>query len=337
MTLTAPADGTMTADPRDPAMAPLPGEPPPDPPGRPPWRSLALVLLLAALTIAGIAMVLRSRPGSVPRQTRPVPEASRDPALAPVTALGRLEALGDTRRLAAPSGAMGQSPRVSNLLVEKGDSVRQGQLLATFDSRIDVEADRAVAAATLNTREQRLGLLRQDLDRYAALEQAGAVSEQDLEQRRLNVLEVEQQLVQARAQLRREDVRLPLTELRAPFDGTVLDIHARSGERPGEKGVLELASSAGVEAVLEVYESDIERVRPGQRVELRSENGGFTGRLIGRVLRIDPVVRQREVLATDPTANTDARIVEVRVALDPGDAARVRRLLGLKLIAKVLP
>lgn len=334
MTLTAPGDSTVTADAPTPALAPLPDGPQP----RPPWRPLALVLLLAALTILGISAVLRSRPGTPQRSAaRSEPVGLPDPASAPVTALGHLEALGDTRRLAAPSGPMGQSPRVSSLLVEKGDSVRQGQVLATFDSRIDVEADRAVAAATLDTLQQRLALLSQDLERYAALQRAGAVSAQDLEQRRLRVLELEQQLVQAHAQLRREDVRLPLTELRAPFDGTVLDIHARSGERPGEKGVLELASSAGVEAVLEVYESDIDRVRPGQKVELRSENGGFTGRLLGRVLRIDPVVRQREVLATDPTANTDARIVEVRVSLDPGDAARVRRLLGLKLIAKVLP
>lgn len=337
MTLTAPGDGTMTADPCAPGMAPLPGEPEPGPPGRPPWWSLALVLLLAAITVGGVATVLRQRPGSLARQPKLGQTVSRDPASAPVTALGRLEALGDTRRLAAPSGPMGQSPRVSSLLVEKGDSVLQGQVLATFDSRIDVEADRAVAAATLDTLQQRLGLLRQDLDRYAALQRAGAVSEQDLEQRRLRVLEVEQQLVQARAQLRREYVRLPLTELRAPFDGTVLDIHARTGERPGEKGVLELASSAGVEAVLEVYESDIGRIRPDQTVEMRSENGGFTGRLIGRVMRIDPVVRQRAVLSTDPTANTDARIVEVRVSLNPVDADRVRRLLGLKLIAKVKP
>lgn len=334
MTLTAPADSPVTAEAPPPALAPLLDEPQPQPPRRP----LALVVLLAALTIGGLTVVLRSRPGAPQRPlARPDRGVTIDPASAPITALGRLEALGDTRRLAAPSGPMGQSPRVTSLLVEKGDSVRQGQVLATFDSRIDVEADRAVAAATLDTLQQRLALLNQDLERYAALQRAGAVSEQDLEQRRLRVLEVEQQLVQARAQLRREEVRLPLTELRAPFDGTVLDIHARSGERPGEKGVLDLASSTGVEAVLEVYESDIDRVRTGQTVELRSENGGFEGRLMGRVLRIDPGVRQREVLATDPTANTDARIVEVRVSLEPGDAARVRRLLGLKLIAKVLP
>jgi HlyD family secretion protein len=48
-------------------------------------------------------------------------------------------------------------------------------------------------------------------------------------------------------------------------------------------------------------------------------------------------VRQREVLSTDPTRDADARIVEVRVRLDPEDARRVRDLTGLKVIARLQP
>jgi HlyD family secretion protein len=70
-------------------------------------------------------------------------------------------------------------------------------------------------------------------------------------------------------------------------------------------------------------------------VILTSENGGFSGSLRGQVVRISPQVRQREVLSTDPTGDADARIVEVRVALDPADAQRVRELTGLKVIARL--
>jgi HlyD family secretion protein len=48
-------------------------------------------------------------------------------------------------------------------------------------------------------------------------------------------------------------------------------------------------------------------------------------------------VRQREVLSTDPTGDADARVVEVRVRLDPDDARRVQRLTGLKLIGRLQP
>jgi HlyD family secretion protein len=88
---------------------------------------------------------------------------------------------------------------------------------------------------------------------------------------------------------------------------------------------------------VEVYESDINRVRIGQQVTLTSENGGFSGSLSGRVVRISPQVRQRQVLSTDPTGDADARIVEVRVALDPMDIQRVRDLTGLKVIARLQP
>jgi HlyD family secretion protein len=72
-------------------------------------------------------------------------------------------------------------------------------------------------------------------------------------------------------------------------------------------------------------------------VSLTSEHGGFAGTLQGQVLRISPEVRQREVLSTDPTQDADARIVEVRVALAPDSAQRVRALSGLKVIARFQP
>jgi HlyD family secretion protein len=43
------------------------------------------------------------------------------------------------------------------------------------------------------------------------------------------------------------------------------------------------------------------------------------------------------LLSTDPTGDADARIVEVRVRLDPEDARRVQDLTGLKVIAKLGP
>jgi HlyD family secretion protein len=133
----------------------------------------------------------------------------------------------------------------------------------------------------------------------------------------------------------KEEADLANTELRSPIAATVLRINARVGERPGEKGILELGASDRMEAVVEVYESDVARVRVGMPVRLTSENGGFQGSLSGQVSRISPQVRQRQVLSTDPTGDADARIVEVRVQLAGADAQRVRQLTGLKVIARL--
>ena len=92
-----------------------------------------------------------------------------------------------------------------------------------------------------------------------------------------------------------------------------------------------------MEALIEVYESDISRVFLGQNVSLTSENGGFSGSLKGRVNQISPRVSQRVVLATDPTGDAAARIVEVRVILDPSSALLVDRFTGMKVIARFQP
>ncbi|NCG15817.1 MAG: HlyD family efflux transporter periplasmic adaptor subunit, partial [Synechococcales cyanobacterium H12SWP_bin.12] len=113
-----------------------------------------------------------------------------------------------------------------------------------------------------------------------------------------------------------------------------LKIHSRVGERPGSDGVMEVGASQSMEALVEVYESDINRISIGQSVTLISENGGFKGTLEGRVKRITPQVRQRKVLSTDPTGDADARVIEVDVVLTPESAKRVTQLSGLKVIAR---
>ncbi|KEF43443.1 MAG: lipid ABC transporter permease [Cyanobium sp. CACIAM 14] len=254
-----------------------------------------------------------------------------------VAALGRLDPAGDVRVLAAPITGIGGSPRIVSLLVAEGDKVKAGQLLARFDNHPTQEAELNLLRTRIVNLSRRLVIQLRDVGRYRKLAQEGAFSAADLDILEQRTLELQGQLQEARASLLKAGTDLVNTELRAPIDGTILRIQARVGERPGDKGILELGASDRMEAVLEVYESDIDRVRLGQQVTLTSEKGGFSGTLQGRVSRISPQVRQRELLPTDPTGDADARIVEVRVQIDGRDAARVRDLTGLKVIARLQP
>ena len=92
-----------------------------------------------------------------------------------------------------------------------------------------------------------------------------------------------------------------------------------------------------MEALIEVYESDIDRVFISQNVELKSENGGFKKILKGKVIRISPQVKQRKVLSTDPTGDADSRIIEVLVQLNKESIMLVQNYAGMKVIAKFLP
>ena len=297
---------------------------------RRPWLIAGSALLVVVLAVA----VSRR---STPKAPAPVPAAASAPRLEAVSALGTLLPAGDVRRLAAPTSAMGGSPRLLSLAVEEGQRVKQGQLLATFDSRPKLVADLAALQARIASLQVQIRLQNREIERYQSAANSGAAAMVLLEEKKDELVKLQGQLREAVAQRQGLQVDLADSELRAPLAGTVLKIHSRPGERPAGDGVLELGAGDQMEAVAEVYESDINRVKLGQVVSLVSENGGFSGTLKARVIRISPQVRQRAVLSTDPTGDADARVVEVRLALDPADAGKVRDLAGLKVIARFTP
>ena len=293
-----------------------------------PW----LLACGGAVLLAMVGLALRPKP-------KPAPVPAVAPVVQPeaVSALGYLEPAGEVVEMAAPISGMGGTPRLSQLLVQEGQRVRRGQLLASFDNRPRLQADLAALTARLQSLQAQIRLQRREVERYTRAAANGAAALVLLEEKRDELVKLEGQWREALAQRQGLQVDLANSELRAPLDATVLKIHAQVGERPGAQGVLDLGASDRMEAVAEVYESDINRVRVGQSVRLTSENGGFNGTLQARVLRISPQVSQRQVLSTDPTGDADARVVEVRLALDPQAVARVRNLAGLKLIARFNP
>ena len=297
---------------------------------RRPWLIAGSALLVVVLAVA----VSRR---STPKAPAPVPATATAPRLEAVSALGTLQPAGDVRRLAAPTSAMGGSPRLLSLAVEEGQRVKQGQLLATFDSRPKLVADLAALQARITSLQVQIRMQTREVERYQSAASSGAAAMVLLEEKKDELVKLQGQLREAVAQRQGLQVDLADSELRAPLAGTVLKIHSRPGERPANDGVLELGAGDQMEAVAEVYESDINRVKLGQVVSLVSENGGFSGSLQARVIRISPQVRQRAVLSTDPTGDADARVVEVRLALDPADAGKVRDLAGLKVIARFTP
>jgi HlyD family secretion protein len=297
---------------------------------RRPWLIAGSALLVVVLAVA----VSRR---STPKAPAPVPATAAAPRLEAVSALGTLQPAGDVRRLAAPTSAMGGSPRLLSLAVEEGQRVKQGQLLATFDSRPKLVADLAALQARITSLQVQIRMQTREVERYQSAASSGAAAMVLLEEKKDELVKLQGQLREAVAQRQGLQVDLADSELRAPLAGTVLKIHSRPGERPANDGVLELGAGDQMEAVAEVYESDINRVKLGQVVSLVSENGGFSGSLQARVIRISPQVRQRAVLSTDPTGDADARVVEVRLALDPSDAGKVHDLAGLKVIARFAP
>ena len=254
-----------------------------------------------------------------------------------VAALGQLNPLGEIRKLAAPTSGKGGTPRLSKLLVREGDSIIKDQILAVFDNRPKLEADLKSAQANLNILISEIRIKNREINRYQSLVDKGAVASIVLDKMKDDLFISETRISKLQSAIDAINVELEQTQLKSPIDGIVLQILIREGERPNSSGVISVGANQLMEALIEVYESDIDRVQVGQSVDLISENGGFNGSLRGQVSLISPQVRQRRVLATDPTGDADSRIIEVRVKLDNASAQKVSHLTGMKVIARFQP
>ncbi len=251
-----------------------------------------------------------------------------------VAALGQLNPLGEVRQLAAPTSGKGGTPRLSKLLIREGDPIVKNQILAVFDNRPKIEANLKSAQANLNILMSEINIKKREINRYQALVDKGAVALIVLDRMKDDLFISETRISKLKSAIDAIKVDLDQTQLKSPIDGIVLQILIREGERPKSSGVMNVGANQLMEALIEVYESDIDRVYMGQSVELISENGGFNGSLRGQVSLISPQVRQRRVLSTDPTGDADSRVIEVRVKLDNPSAEKVSHLTGMKVIAR---
>tara|TARA_A100001388_G_C28710933_1_gene471162 strand:- start:11 stop:928 length:918 start_codon:yes stop_codon:yes gene_type:complete len=259
------------------------------------------------------------------------------PNITAVAALGQLSPAGEIRQLAAPISQFGASPRITELLVTEGDFVKKGAVLAVFENREKLIADLEKKENLIRTNNLEISLKKEQIKRFELALEKNAYSFVQLSQRKDELLQLEKQKIINVGDKRNIEIDLFNTKLRSPIDGYILAINSRVGERPKSEGILDIGSSQNMEALIEVYESDINRVFITQNVQLTSENGGFNKILKGKVIRISPQVKQRKVLSTDPTGDADSRIIEVLVELNEESINLVENYAGMKVIAKFLP
>jgi HlyD family secretion protein len=242
--------------------------------------------------------------------------AAPPPELRTIAALGRLEPKDGVRRIAGPATPV---VVVEKLIVDKGDRVRAGDVIAVLEGA-------AIREAALARARAREATARAELKRNAELHAENVISDSTADALKLR-MDV------AQADLRGAEVELERTRVRSPIDGQVIDVHARDGERVGSEGIVELGQTEHMYAIAEVYESDIGRVKLGQPAQVRS--AALERPLHGTVDRIGYKVGKLDALGTDPAARTDARVVEVEVRLDEADSAIASALTQLQVEVEI--
>ncbi len=181
--------------------------------------------------------------------------------------------------------------------------------------------------------EAQANLTRIDRTLYQQIREAQATLAQIREVRSVDVQAASAEIQIRQAALQKARINLEQTHLRAPFAGQILKIHTRPGELVGENGVVELGQTQNMTAVLEVYETEIGKVRLGQRVRLFADNASEP--LWGKVMQIGVKIQRQNVVNSDPSDNIDSRVVEVRVELEPQSSQRVTGQTNLQVTGEI--
>ncbi len=137
----------------------------------------------------------------------------------------------------------------------------------------------------------------------------------------------------AKATLAQAERDLEKAFVRAPSAGTVLDIHVRAGERPGSEGILDLGDTTQMTVEAEVYQTLIGRVAVGDPATISAD--ALRLPLSGEVTAIGLEIGRQSITSDDPAANTDARVVDVIIALDAEASAAAARFTNLQVVARI--
>lgn len=177
---------------------------------------------------------------------------------------------------------------VRQLVVEEGDVVKNGQLLATLDGdRLKLELDESSA---------RLRKLQRDFQRNEDLRGKGLLSEGEFEK-----IKYEMEALQASHNL--ASLELEYTRIRASIDGVVSQRYIKLGNtvKPGDS-LFRITSMDPLVTYLHVPEREFRRIRPGQSVAIDID--ALQGqRVMATVTRVSPVV--------DPATGTFKITVEI--------------------------
>ncbi len=307
--------------------------PPPPPSRKGLWIGLAVVGV-AVLAAAGV-FALRGGKGV-------------EVSVAEATAIGGagagnasvLDATGYVvaRRMATVSAKV--TGRVREVLIEEGQKVEEGQVLARLDP-VDAQAQRALSESQLAASQSQIASVQAQLKeaeanaaRLSTLVAQKLVSRAQFEQAvaTRDALRAQLATTQRNAQVARDGLRIAdngvdNTIVRAPFAGVVIAKSAQPGEIVSplsagggftRTGIGTIVDMASLEVEVEVGEAFIGRVKPGMRTETIL-NAYQDWKIPGRVIAIIPA------------ADRGKATVKVRVGLDAKGDPRIVPDMGARV------
>ncbi len=220
--------------------------------------------------------------------------------------------------------------------IEEAEAVLAQAEAAAVNARQEYERGqvlverKVISQATLDQRLATHDQARREVDR--AIAALSRYQTDDIEQQ-VDVVVARRNLQAANIDLARRVQDLERAYIRAPLSGAILKLHLQEGEKPGTEGVLNIGNIDRMTAEVEIYQTQISAVSLNDQVTIEAD--ALATPLTGRVSKIGLEIGRQTLIDDDPAANTDARVIEVTVALDPASSATASRYTNLQVIARI--
>lgn len=227
---------------------------------------------------------------------------------------------------------------VETILVDAGDRVEPGMLLATLDSR-DFEIEVARASANVRRLDTRIASTERDVARQRQLAERGHVSDAALDAAEAELAALREELEAARSELDRAQRNLERSSIRAPHGGTVAERLVSEGDYvTAGTVILEIPRADRLQVRIPVPEAAAQRLELGMPVRLSTVAAG--NGVTAEITQIQPRVTESSRTVTvvaeidnpggwRPGSSVNAEIVtETRRAIALPPTSVVRRAAG---------
>jgi RND family efflux transporter MFP subunit len=296
-------------------------------------RPLPLLLATALLGLVGCS------------QDNPTSTSAPSPSSGYIAmARGRVDVEGGLLALAMPREGV-----ITKVLVQEGDQVKQGQVLATLDdapAKLAVsaaQAEQQQAQAQLQLLDNKLKAMRVRAHRLSAAAAAGAGDGQsaddahdEVQQLTSQRLAAQASLAQATQKLASARYELEQRSLRAPIAGEIVHRAVQPGASvtPTSDKLFTLLPQQPRLVRAELNESFVGAVTPGMRAQVVDDSGQTQTPIPAHVLRIGQVF-SASTLEEDPLVRANTRAVECIVVFDAPAGQQLR--IGQRVLVQFGP
>lgn len=202
-----------------------------------------------------------------------------------------------------PIGTETEGLAISEVLVDIGDHVKQGQLLVRFNNSV-LKAQLQQAQASLHEAEANAVEANANVKRADELVKGGWMSHQDYDNRRATAETMQARVGVAQANVSLAEAKLRQAEIHAPADGTISARTARVGAvvSAGGTELFRMIRDDRIELVAELPEADLALIKPGMPITLHVDGAA------------DPsATAEGKVRLVEPTVDLKTRIGHVRI------------------------